>query len=332
MEKSDFPIEQMVGQRLMLGFDGTHLNQDLKFIIREIKAGGIVLFRPNIQSPDQLTRLCSDVQSYAADCGQPPLFIAVDQEGGVVARLKPPFTQFPGNPYIRTMADAEAFATVTAAELIIAGINMNMAPVLDVAPEGVDSIMKDRVFTGDAEIVSALGSAVIKTLQKGKVMAVAKHFPGIGRTTKDSHFFLPTLDTDLQTLKATDLRPFEAAMDANVAGIMLSHISYPQLDDTWQASLSPYIAGDLLRRQLGYQGLVLTDDLDMKAIKHDMKTCVRQVLASGIDLALICHKGPNIGIAWEEMGRLLDGNPLLFALARESMNRILQTKKRHLSV
>ncbi|MBU3952779.1 MAG: beta-N-acetylhexosaminidase [Proteobacteria bacterium] len=332
MEKSDFPIEQMVGQRLMLGFDGTHLNQDLKFIIREIKAGGIVLFRPNILSPDQLTRLCSDVQSYAADCGQPPLFIAVDQEGGVVARLKPPFTQFPGNPYIRTMADAEAFATVTAAELIIAGINMNMAPVLDVAPEGVDSIMKDRVFTGDAEIVSALGSAVIKTLQKGKVMAVAKHFPGIGRTTKDSHFFLPTLDTDLQTLKATDLRPFEAAMDANVAGIMLSHISYPQLDDTWQASLSPYIAGDLLRRQLGYQGLVLTDDLDMKAIKHDMKTCVRQVLASGIDLALICHKGPNIGIAWEEMGRLLDGNPLLFALARESMNRILQTKKRHLSV
>ncbi|MBU0972957.1 MAG: beta-N-acetylhexosaminidase [Proteobacteria bacterium] len=322
----------MVGQRLMLGFEGTHLNQDLKRIIRELKAGGIILFRPNIQSPDQVSRLCSDVQSYAADCGQPSLFIAVDQEGGVVARLKPPFTQFPGNPYLHTREDAQAFAGVTAAELTIAGINMNMAPVMDVAPEGVDSIMKDRVFKGDAAMVSALGSAVIKTLQRKKIMAVAKHFPGIGRTTKDSHFFLPTLDINLQTLKATDLRPFEAARDANVAGIMLSHISYPQLDDTWQASLSPYIAGDLLRKQLGYQGLVLTDDLDMKAIKHDMKTCVRQVLASGIDLALICHKGPNIRIAWEEMGRLLDENPLLFDLAGESMDRILQTKKRYLPV
>jgi len=325
-------IDRMAGQRLMLGFEGITLNPELEFIIRDIKAGGVILFRPNIESKDQLTRLCSDIQACAAEAGQPPLFIAVDQEGGVVARLKHPFTEFAGNPHIRTKAAAKNFATITAHELSGTGINMNMAPVMDVAPKGVDSIMEARVFKGDAATVSELGSCVIKTMQEKKIMAVAKHFPGIGRTIKDSHYFLPKLNTDLDTLRETDMLPFGAARDADVTGIMLSHISYPQLDNTWQASLSPFIAGTLLREELGYGGLVLTDDLDMKAIKHDMKTCIRQIMASRIDLALICHKGPNIRVAWEEMQRLLAEDAQLFALGQESMERILRVKKRYLSV
>ncbi|MCP3943850.1 MAG: glycoside hydrolase family 3 protein [Desulfobacteraceae bacterium] len=322
----------MAGQRLMLGFDGTTLNQELKFIIRKIKAGGIILFKPNIESPDQLTRLCSDVQACAADAGQPPLFIAVDQEGGVVARLKHPFTEFAGNPHIHAKGEAHHFAKITADELSGVGINMNMAPAMDVVPDGVDSIMKDRAFKGDAKIVSELGCRVIKTMQNNKIMAVAKHFPGIGRTIKDSHLFLPKLDIDIETLKATDMKPFEAARDADVTGIMLSHIFYPQLDDTWPASLSPYIAGGLLRDKLGYDGLVLTDDLDMKAIKHDIKTCVRQIMASRIDLVLICHKGPNIRVAWEEIIHLLTSDPQFLALGKESMDRILGVKKKYLQV
>jgi beta-N-acetylhexosaminidase len=323
-------IERMAGQRLMLGFDGTYLNQELKSIIGEVKAGGIILFKSNIESPDQLTRLCSDAQDFADKAGQPPLFIAVDQEGGVVARLKPPFTLFPGNPQIKTRSQAHDFAKITADELSGTGINMNMAPVMDVVPEGVDSIMKTRVFKGDASRVSELGCTVIKTMQDKKVMAVAKHFPGIGRTIKDSHFFLPQLEIDLNTLKSTDMKPFEAAIDSDVAGIMLSHISYPMLDETWQASLSPYIAGQLLRGKLGYDGLVMTDDLDMKAIEQDMKTCIRQIMESEIDLALICHKGPSMKIAQDEMIGLLASNPRLFALGKESMDRILRVKKRYL--
>jgi len=328
--KSGFTIEQMAGQRLMLGFEGTTLNPDLKFLIREIKAGGIILFKTNIESPDQLARLCGDAQAYARETGLAPLFIAVDQEGGQVARLKPPFTQFEGNPHINSVTEAEAFARITARELAGVGINMNLAPVLDVVPEGVDSIMKDRVFKGDAHRVSELGTRVIKTLQDRRIMAVAKHFPGIGRTVKDSHFFLPVLDADLSLLKAIDIKPFEAARDANVAGIMLSHIFYPQLDDRWQASLSPYIAGELLRKDLGYEGLVLTDDLDMKAIGHDMKTCVRQILTSGIDLALICHKGPGIQEAWQEMVHLLASDKALFELGNLSLERILRYKQHYL--
>ncbi|WP_092231277.1 beta-N-acetylhexosaminidase [Desulfobacula phenolica] len=320
----------MAGQRLMLGFDGIELNEDLKHIIRDIKAGGIILFKRNIESPDQVAALCGECREYAKACGVPPLFMAVDQEGGVVARLKAPFTEFKGNPFIESIRDAEDFAVVTAAELKQVGINMNLAPVLDIAPEGIDSIMKNRVFKGDAKNVSQLGMAVIHILQENGIMAVAKHFPGIGRTVKDSHFHLPVLDIDLETLKQSDLVPFADATNEGVCGIMLSHIQYPQLDPRWQASLSPWIAHDLLRGQMGYEGLVMTDDLDMKAIAYDMKTCVRQILKAGIDMALICHKGPDIDVAYHEIVRLLNENEKLCLMGKISIERILRTKKKYL--
>lgn len=318
----------MAGQRLMLGFEGTSLNSELKGLIRDCRAGGIILFKYNIESPDQLKRLCTDAKKYARDCGLPELFIAVDQEGGVVARLREPFTEFPGNPHIRTREAAEAFARITARELSDMGINMNMAPVMDVAPPGVDSIMKERVFNGDAGFVAKMGCTVVRGLQDRGVMAVAKHFPGIGRTVKDSHHLLPVLNADIGTLKSNDIRPFEAARDAGVAGIMLSHILYPELDPEWQASLSAAIAGDLLRIELGYTGLVMTDDMDMKAISHDIEVCVRQIMAAQIDLTLICHSGPNILKARNEMMRLLESDAALFKLGEASVQRILDAKNR----
>ena len=127
--------EQLAGQRLMVGFDGTELGVELRRSIREHKAGGIVLFSRNIEKPVQLARLCADVQGFAAQCGQPPLLVAIDQEGGEVARLPEPFTRFPGNPHMVSEADADRFARITAAELKGAGVNMNLAPVLDIAPK-----------------------------------------------------------------------------------------------------------------------------------------------------------------------------------------------------
>jgi len=330
MDRSRIIQETMSGQRLMLGFDGIELNKDLKHIINDIKACGIILFARNIKTPEQVASLCEACQDYAKSCGIPPLFIAVDQEGGKVARLKEPFTVFKGSPFVESVQDARNFATITAGELRQVGINMNFAPVLDIVPEGVDSIMKDRVFKGDAKRVSMLGSEVIHTLQKKGVMAVAKHFPGIGRTIKDSHFHLPVLDIDLETLEESDMIPFENAKNRGVSGIMLSHISYPKLDSQWQASLSPFICHDLLRGQMGYDGLVMTDDLDMKAIEHDMKTCVRQILKSGIDMALICHKGPDIDIAYHEITRLLSEDEALYLMGKKSVERILRLKKQYL--
>jgi len=184
------------GQRLMVGFDGTVLDDTLKHAIAAMNVGGIILFSRNIESPGQVQALCTAAQNYAAQCGNPPLFVAIDQEGGVVARLKAPFTRFPGNPAMQRTADAIDFARTTAGELQSIGVNMNMAPVLDVAPGHGPSIMAQRVFGGDPQWVARMGTAVIEHLQAKGVMAVGKHFPGIGRTVMDSHEGQPAPDID----------------------------------------------------------------------------------------------------------------------------------------
>ena len=333
MKTTTFSNEQLAGQRLMVGFDGTGLDDDLKFLIGDIKAGGLILFAVNLVTPDQIKDLCSAVQEYAKQCGQPPLFIAIDQEGGRVARLKEPFTQFPGNPHMRHEADAEHFAEVTAAELNQVGINMNMAPVMDVAPEDSDSIMAQRAFGGDPDWVARLGLKVIEHLQHNNIMAVAKHFPGIGRTILDSHLDLPVLKDDLAAIERFDLIPFEACIQHGVCGIMLSHIFYPELDDQWPASLSKHIAHDLLRRRMGYEGLVMTDDLDMGAIiKHfNIQVSIQQILAADIDLALICHKGPHIEIAFEQVVKDITDSAEMKARGIESAKRIMGLKRKYIS-
>ncbi len=332
MDLAKFSNPQLAGQRLMVGFEGTRLDPDLKFLIREIRAGGLILFAYNLETPDQIKDLCLAAQDYAESCGQPPLFIAIDQEGGQVARLKAPFTQFPGNPSMRDKADAVRFAEITAAELDGVGINMDMAPVVDVAPQNMNSIMARRSFGGDPDRVARLGTTIIEHLQRNRIMAVAKHFPGIGRTVLDSHLDLPTLDDSLASLEQYDLIPFRACIEQGVSGLMLSHIFYPQLDAEWPASLSPGIAHDLLRQRMGYTGLVMTDDLDMGAIaKHyDIKICLQQILAADIDLALICHKGPNIEIAFDYILKAITDSADLKSRCLQSIKRIARSKRHYL--
>jgi beta-N-acetylhexosaminidase len=326
--------EQLAGQRLMVGFEGTEFNEDLKFLISRLNVGGIILFAINIESPDQIKDLCRSIQDYARTCRQPPLFIAVDQEGGQVARLKEPFTIFPGNPHMKSEEDAVRFAEITATELNQVGINMNMAPVLDVSSEGSGGVMAKRTFGDNPAWVSRLGVKVIEHLQLNNIMAVAKHFPGIGRTALDSHLDMPVLHDGLSMLEQFDLIPFEAGIRNGVSGVMLSHIFYSQLDPQWPASLSPQIANNLLRKQMQFNGLVLTDDLDMGAItKHyDIQTAVHQILAADIDLTLICHKGPSIEMAFEEMAKEITDSPAIKASGIESVERIMKAKSKYIGM
>jgi beta-N-acetylhexosaminidase len=327
-----FDNEFMAGQRLMVGFDGTGFNDDLKFLIGTLQVGGLILFSRNLGSPPQIRQLCRDCQAHAASFGLPPLFIAIDQEGGQVARLKSPFTQFAGNPAMKHPQDAVHFARVTAMELKHLGVNMNMAPVLDIAADGVDSIMAGRAFGSDPEWVASMGMTVIDHLQQRGIMAVAKHFPGIGRTVLDSHHALPDLEIDEKALTDVDLIPFQSAIRGNVAGIMLAHIRYTGIDPIWPASLSPAITADLLRRKMAYDGVVMTDDLDMGAIKpsHDIDTAVGQILMADVDIALICHKGPDIEAACEKIRRSLAGDTHLRQMGQRSVERILNLKRAYL--
>lgn len=333
MEAQRCSTRELAGQRLMVGFDGTQFGPDLAYLIAELCVGGVILFARNIDTPAQLGALCQDIQAHARRCGQPPLFVAIDQEGGTVTRLKPPFTQFAGPAGMHDEDEARRFAAVTAAELASVGINMNMAPVLDVAPAAGPSIMAERVFAGTPRRVARMGGLVIEGLQQRGVMAVAKHFPGIGRTLLDSHQHLPILDASAASLEAFDLIPFRAALRLSVAGVMLSHILYPQLDPDWPASLSPRIARDLLRRQLGYEGLVLTDDLDMRAVagRWSSQSCVRQILAAEVDIALICHRGPAMERAAAELEQAVSESAQQRAAAVAAVERILAAKARYLA-
>lgn len=332
MDPNAFSPQQMAGQRLIVGFDGTELNADLHFAVEELKVGGIILFSRNLSTPDKIARLCESVQQLAADYGQPPLFIAIDQEGGKVARLKPPFTQFPGNPHMAGPADAIAFARITAQELAGIGVNMDMAPVLDVAPQNINSIMASRSFGSDPVHVATMGQAVIEELQQSGIMAVAKHYPGIGRTVLDSHLDLPDLAIPLEEMLTTDLLPFAAAIQIQVAGIMLSHIRYTAIDPLWPASLSPRVVQDMLRHRMGYQGVIMTDDLDMGAIKrhYDLSTVMGQILAADIDIALICHKGPDIAAAFNHLLDFYQHPETPAAQARRPLQRIMALKQRFL--
>ncbi len=304
MEK--LSLYQKAGQRLMVGFDGTCFNEDLKFLIDTLYVGGIILFSRNIENPSQTKKLCFDIQEFAKKKKQPPLFIAIDQEGGEVARLKEPFSIFPGNPYIKTTDQAKDFGVTTAKQLSETGINMNMAPVLDVPPKNFKSIMDKRVFGNDPDVTASLGNTIIDCFQKNHVFAVAKHFPGIGRTILDSHISMPYIDADFKALKTTDLIPFKKAIENKVCGIMLSHILYTELDKNLPASISFKIAKKLLRDKMGYEGLVITDDLDMGAIKENytFKKTISCVFDAEIDIFLICHKGPNIKTAFDELKSL----------------------------
>jgi len=317
---------------LMFGFDGIRINDDVRHLIDGLKVGGLILFRRNIDAPEQVTDLCRSVQQFAADCGQPPLFIAVDQEGGEVARLRKPFTLFPGNPKMTGTADAVEFAETTASELTGIGINMNMAPVLDIAPEGMDSVMINRAFGADPRWVSTLGTTVIRELQQRNIMAVGKHFPGIGRTTLDSHLDLPELDIDPDVMEKADLLPFRAAIDSGVSAMMMSHVRYGKIDSQWPASLSGALAGRLLRGKMGFDGVVMTDDLDMGAIAnhYDMETVITRVVEADIDIAMICHRSRKMETAFEVLLNRARTSGAEKDKMMGSVKRIMRLKEKYL--
>ncbi|MCF8095351.1 MAG: beta-N-acetylhexosaminidase [Desulfobacteraceae bacterium] len=323
---------QMAGQRIMAGFCGTGLNRDLKHLIGTLRVGGIILFSRNIENRSQLQRLCSDAQNYADSCGQPPLIIAVDQEGGSVARLRAPyFFEPPDAADIRDLDQASGYAERTAAELASFGINMNMAPVMDVADPDGGGIMGRRCFSADPATVAKTGVPVIRHMQQRGVMAVAKHFPGIGRTILDSHLDLPEINVSVQDLEAGDLVPFFAAIRHGVSGIMVSHVCYTAIDPLRPASLSPPIARDLLRRRMGYAGMTITDDLEMGAIAnhYDIRSVVSRIIAADIDIALICHTMAKAEAAFEAFFTDLSHREG-FDRASASVSRIMEAKHRYL--
>jgi beta-N-acetylhexosaminidase len=329
-------FEEALGQLFMVGIPGPRFSSEAAFLLKKIRAGGFILFKRNFQDPYQLADLCRQLQTTALEVHSLPLFISIDQEGGRVLRLGPPFTQIPAPVAMGGGEEPEGtvghYARLTARELKLVGINMNLSPVLDVNLRGPEGLMASRCLGSDPETVARLGSLYIRELQKGGVMAAAKHFPGIGDIALDPHHDLPVQDKDLAGLEAAELIPFRKAVSKPVSAVMLTHTLYPALDPKWPASLSETIITGLLRENLGFQGLVITDDLEMGAIgKHfEVEEAVLNAFQGGADILLICHDPEKVERAYTCLLKALKRGTIPAGLLHNSLQRLLALKNKFL--
>lgn len=322
-------LREKIGQLFMLGFVGTSVSKEWARVMNEYQPGGIILFSRNLESRDQIVRLTNELQKRV----DVPLLISIDQEGGRVSRLPKGFTIFPpaelvGNCQSTTLAYAAA-ATI-AKELRAVGINMNMAPVLDVNSNPANPIIGDRAFGATPTAVCEYGLATMAGLQDHRVAACGKHFPGHGDTTKDSHKELPVVTAGVDRLREIELRPFQHAIENGLASVMTAHVLYETLDPDLPATLSPTILRSLLREQFEFDGLVLTDDLEMHAIidHYGIEEAAVQAFLAGADILLICKDRDRELAAMEAMLTAVKDGTISEARLEASLRRIARVKDR----
>jgi beta-N-acetylhexosaminidase len=279
-------LSKLIGRLLVGGFQGTTLPQSYERALRAGERAGAILFRRNLTP--ELAGIAALTRAIAGACEAP--IVAVDQEGGRVARLPRPALVVPPmrEVYRRGGADLVArVARVQARELAALGFNVNFAPVLDVDTNPQSPIIGDRAFSSDPDDVAKAGCAYVGALQAEGIAACGKHFPGHGEAAKDSHLELPVVDKTRAELQKVELVPFAAAARARVASMMTAHVVYPALD-ALPATLSRAICTDLLRGELGFEGALFSDDLEMKAIQLDVEASAVRAVEAGCDLLLVC--------------------------------------------
>ncbi|MFZ4736178.1 MAG: beta-N-acetylhexosaminidase [Bradymonadia bacterium] len=286
-------LKRRIGQRIIVGFDGPKVPPEVARLDEEWGLGGVILFKRNLPAFDQVLDLTE--QLWTMGQGVPP-FIGVDQEGGAVHRLPRPFSTFPDMAHLGQVASvslAYEVGAVLGRELTAAGFNLNFAPILDINTNPQNPVIGRRAISSSPQQVSSLGRAVIRGLHDNAIVACGKHFPGHGDTRQDSHHELAYSDADMERLRAVELVPFHAAFHRppNLDLVMTAHVKYPAIDPKHPATLSRALLQDLLRLDLGYKGLVVSDDLEMKAITdhYSMEEVALLGLDAGIDLFLVCH-------------------------------------------
>uniref|UniRef100_A0A7C5AMP0 Beta-N-acetylhexosaminidase n=1 Tax=Desulfobacca acetoxidans TaxID=60893 RepID=A0A7C5AMP0_9BACT len=313
------------GRLLMVGLPGPRVDKVARELVRELRVAGFIFFARNLEGPEQVWHLTRELQKEALFLGDLPLLLAVDQEGGPVQRLKAPFTIIPAARKLGASAtpdEVRLLAKTVARELALVGLNMNLAPVLDVA-RGPECPQWERSFGPEPERVAAFGVGALQGYRAGGVIPVAKHFPGLGDTDRDSHEVLPTAQNP-DPCRETDLFPFRRALAAGAPAVMTAHLKVPAWDIR-PATLSQVALTDWLRRRLGFQGVIMTDDLEMGAIARDwpLFEAACQALAAGADLLLICNN-------WQaafDTGERLRKETKLADRAQEAAARLARLRK-----
>jgi len=327
-------LRRRIGQLLIAGFNGQEIPPELRSIAREFGLGGVILFARNVGDPEQVADLAFSAGQLGADL---PPWVSIDQEGGRVARLKSPFTEWPPMATLGRSANValtERFARALAAELKAVGITLDYAPVLDVHTNPKNPVIGDRALAATARDVALHGSAIVRTLQSEGIAACGKHFPGHGDTSTDSHHELPLVEHPPERLRETEFLPFKAAIDAGVATIMTAHVLVPSLDDRRPATLSKRIVHDMLRQELGYEGVILSDDLEMKAVAAEYAVPQSAVMAidAGCDGVLICSGDHAAQVAaLEALIHAVEAETLPLARVDDALKRQQRTRERFMT-
>jgi beta-N-acetylhexosaminidase len=325
-----------LGKLFIIGFNGTSLDNSLKSMLEELNPAGVILFSRNIEDPHQVAELNHNIQKLGTPSGG--FFIGVDQEGGRVRRLREPFTSFAPALEMVSGSDPDTavkgFAQTTASEIALVGFNLDFTPVLDVLSHPDDlqsSVIGDRSYGFEPETVAHFGGIVIQEMRKNGIIPCGKHFPGHGGTLVDSHVDLPVDSRDLQSIASKDLIPFRRAVKLEVEMLMTAHVLYPALDPQMPATLSSSILDGLLRKRMGYRGIIITDDLDMGAVadRYSTEDCSLKSFLAGADILLICKHPEKAFAARDRIFRAVRDEEISPERVEESIKRIENLKGKY---
>ena len=322
-------LARHVGQLLSVGFDGTAAPDDLLARIAAGEVGGVMLFRPNVSSPAQVAALVAGLRGAAP--GDTPLLVSIDQEGGLVQRVRAPATEWPPMLSVGAGGDPARTAAVGRAlgeELAALGIGWDFAPVLDVHTNPANPVIGNRAFGSDPDAVITHALSFWRGLRAAGLVGCGKHFPGHGDTRTDSHHELPVVAHDVDRLRAVELAPFAAAARAGMEALMTAHVLYPALDADRPATLSRRIATDVVRGELGFRGVLVSDDLGMKAVadRFPIDELAVGAIAAGCDHLLVRQPAARQQAAFEAIVRAAEASSELRARVGESAARVAALK------
>ncbi|MGG7160017.1 beta-N-acetylhexosaminidase [Clostridium baratii] len=294
---SNMSLDEKIGQLVISGFYGTTLDENILKLIKENKISGVILFNRNVKDSNTLLSLNNSLKESNKN-NKLPLFISVDEEGGSVTRMPKDIKRLPTNKYIGSLNNKDLsynVGEILGEQLSYFGFNMNFAPVLDINSNPNNPVIGDRSFGNNKDTVAILGTSTMKGIQSKNIISVVKHFPGHGDTSVDSHVNLPVVNYDINRLKSFEFVPFKTAIQNGADAIMVGHILLPKIDSKYPSSMSYEIVTNILRKDLGFNGLIVSDDMTMGAIteNYSIEEASIKAINSGVDLLLVCQKYEN---------------------------------------
>lgn len=324
-------LEEKVAQMLCFAFHGTTYNEHLKILIEDMKIGSVIHFARNITNIQQAYELNKQIQTHS----KYPVLIGIDQEGGMVRRVQNEITYLPGAMALSNNDDGVIYQIYykTAVELKKLGYNCNFMPSVDINNNPLNPVINSRSYSDNPEVVADKGYIACKAMQDALVIPTAKHFPGHGNTNVDSHVGLPIVNDTLEQIEKTELVPFKYLIEKEVDGIMISHILYKQIDSEYPASLSYNIITKLLKEQMQFKGLIITDSLTMAAIwnKYSIKEIVEKSINAGNDIIMFCGKADinEQKEIYNTFIELVREGTIPMSRIDESVNKIMSLKKKY---